>query len=166
MLTIQKAENPIDIDILSQTADEIWHEFFPGIISEEQIDYMIDRFLSPEVLTDQLDEGYEYYFAIDENKQLVGFTVIHPEQDTKKLFLSKIYLYESVRGRGYAGEIFAFIKERAGQLGMQQIYLTVNKHNDTAIPVYQHWGFQATDSVVSDIGLGYVMDDYVMSIAV
>lgn len=27
-------------------AEEIWHEYFPALISEEQIDYMLEKFLS------------------------------------------------------------------------------------------------------------------------
>ena len=26
-------------------AEEIWHEYFPALISEEQIDYMLENFL-------------------------------------------------------------------------------------------------------------------------
>ena len=41
-------------------------------------------------------------------------------------------------------------------------YLTVNKNNTKAISVYKSFGFDITDTVVTDIGGGYVMDDYIM----
>ena len=45
------------------------------------------------------------------------------------------------------------------------IYLTVNKKNKTK-DKYLHWGFKIIDSVVSDIGNNYVMDDYIMELKI
>jgi hypothetical protein len=41
--------------------------------------------------------------------------------------------------------------------------LTVNKRNAKAMAAYQRNGFTLTESVVVDIGGGFVMDDYVMT---
>ena len=48
-------------------------------------------------------------------------------------------------------------------LGKKSVYLTVNKHNDRAVAVYKKIGFELTDSVVTDIGSGFVMDDYIFT---
>ena len=42
-------------------AEEIWHEYFPSLISEEQIDYMLEKFLSFDALLEQIQNGYEYF---------------------------------------------------------------------------------------------------------
>jgi ribosomal protein S18 acetylase RimI-like enzyme len=41
--------------------------------------------------------------------------------------------------------------------------LNVNKHNIKAIGAYRKSGYETVESVVADIGGGYVMDDYVMA---
>ena len=41
-------------------------------------------------------------------------------------------------------------------------YLTVNKYNSSSIEVYKKRGFEITDAAVTDIGSGFVMDDYIM----
>ena len=46
--------------------------------------------------------------------------------------------------------------------GKDYVYLTVNKNNKTAIRAYEKNGFVITTSVVTDIGQGFVMDDYIM----
>ena len=61
----------------------------------------------------------------------------------------------------------AFIKDytkvfdEAERYGKTRVYLTVNKHNDHAIEVYKKTGFVIVDEAVTDIGSGYVMDDYI-----
>lgn len=159
-INIAPALSAVEIGMLSAVAQDIWNEYFPSLISQDQIDYMLDKFLSQRALMDQLFEGYEFYFAVDDEGNVLGFFVIHPEED--RLFLSKIYLFDQARGKGYASDMFDFIEERAKELGLTKIYLTVNKNNHTPIKVYQHRGYETIDSVVTDIGEGFVMDDYIM----
>ena len=45
--------------------------------------------------------------------------------------------------------------------GCDSVYLTVNKKNPVR-KMYEYMGFKIVKSVVTDIGEGYVMDDYVM----
>lgn len=162
-LTYTPARTPEDIHALSAMADHIWHEFFPSILEEEQISYMVDKFLSPSVLTEQLKQGYEYYFTEDDKQNRLGFIVVHPEE--KRLFLSKIYLYKEARGNGYASRMLDFVASLAKDKGLDAVYLTVNKYN-SAEKVYAHKGYKTIDAVVTDIGHGYVMDDYIMELAV
>ena len=51
--------------------------------------------------------------------------------------------------------------EEARGFGKKKVYLTVNKHNYHAIDVYKKTGFVIAKEAVTDIGNGYVMDDYV-----
>lgn len=53
-------------------------------------------------------------------------------------------------------------RTRCWTVGLDKIYLTVNKHNTHAVEVYRHFGFYQIDAVVTDIGGGYVMDDYIL----
>ena len=51
--------------------------------------------------------------------------------------------------------------EEARNCGKKRVYLTVNKHNDHAVEVYKKTGFVIAKEAVTDIGNGYVMDDYI-----
>jgi hypothetical protein len=42
------------------------------------------------------------------------------------------------------------------------MYLSVNKDNELGTRAYLGKGFKVVDSTVSDIGEGFVMDDYIM----
>ena len=61
--TIRKVEKS-DIQALAEKANEIWHEYFIPIIGLEQVEYMIDKYQSVKGLTQQINEGYSYYFVL------------------------------------------------------------------------------------------------------
>lgn len=151
---------------LAVLAEGIWHECFPGIISEEQINYMVERFQSYDAMCRQISgEGYNYFFICHDG-QIAGYTgfVLRPEE--KQMFLSKLYLRSDFRGHGLAS--FA-VDELCGicrREGLERIRLTVNIHNRQAIDVYLHKGFRVIFDQKADIGSGFYMDDHVMELTV
>lgn len=149
------------IQALALMADTVWHEWFPIILTDDQINYMVDKFQSFRAIKEQIEKGYEYYF-ININGTNAGYVGIHVEENTRKMFVSKVYLLKSFRGNGYASEAFEFLEGMALGLQLESMYLTVNKNNQHAIDVYLKKGFKNIRSEVTDIGSGYVMDDYVM----
>lgn len=159
--------NPVtedeDIRCLADMASVIWHEYFPGIINVEQIDYMVDLFLSYEAIKEEIKEGYEFYFE-NNGEENVGFMVVKPEED--RLFISKLYIHEKFRGRGYGSPMFEHAVKIAVERGLRKMYLTVNKENESSINTYKHKGFEIIDSVKNDIGNGFFMDDYIFECSI
>lgn len=153
-----KIESAEQVKNLAAIADEIWHEWFPSILSAEQIDYMVEKFQSEKAMTEQMkNDGYEYYY-IHRNGEHIGYTAI--KNDGKRLFLSKLYLKKEFRGKGYASSAFKLLKEIASERSLGAIWLTVNKYNASSIAVYEKLGFKRIGEGVTDIGNGFVMDDY------
>lgn len=147
-----------DIKKLAAMADEIWHEYFPCILSLQQIDYMVKMFLAFDSIKKEIEEGYQFYFENDGEKN-VGFVVLKPEEE--RLFISKLYIHKDYRGQGYGTPMFEFAKKIAVQYDLDKMYLTVNKYNTSSIDIYKKKNFYIIDSVVTDIGNGYIMDDYI-----
>lgn len=147
---------------LAELADEIWHEYWPELIGADQTDYMVDLFQSPEALTTSIHEDGYVYWLLRDGGDTVGYVGVHPEEDTGKLFISKVYLLANARGKGYATRVIAYLNSFSLVNGLKAMYLTVNKGNDMAIRAYKAKGFETVDKVVSDIGNGFVMDDYIM----
>jgi ribosomal protein S18 acetylase RimI-like enzyme len=50
----------------------------------------------------------------------------------------------------------------ARRQGCRRLVLAVNKNNATAIAAYLKHGFRVVESVVKEIGGGFVMDDHIM----
>ena len=159
MLEFEKIETEKQIKDLATLANEIWHEYFICIITEEQIDYMVEKFQSYTAMSKQIEDGYIYYIAKD-NGQAVGYMGMTPEEE--KMFLSKLYLKKDARGKGYASLMLSFIENICLEKGLNSIYLTVNRYNEHTINVYRRKGFSVVKEQKADIGNGYFMDDYVM----
>ena len=161
-LTIEKETTAAELLETAVLADEIWHECFVGMISDEQIDYMVEKFQSFYPMMKQVSEQNYSYFAVREDGELCGYICVKPEAD-ERFFLSKLYLRSEKRGRGIASYMLERVFEEGRKAGKKRVYLTVNKHNDRAIGVYKNTGFEVIDEAVTDIGSGFVMDDYIMS---
>lgn len=162
MIQFIPVETPNQITQLASIADKVWHEFFPGIITEEQIDYMVEKFQSKEAITKAIaQDGYLYCF-LELNGIYIGYVGARAEETTGKLFLSKLYILKPYRGKGYASETFEFLAGLAEAWNLNTIYLTVNKRNDHSVAVYEHRGFTTVREEATDIGNGFVMDDFIM----
>ena len=159
-----KVSTPGDIATLAELAGSIWHEYFVRIISEEQIDYMVEKFQSAGAIAAQLQGGYEYYF-IRTGGTNAGYFGIKPGDDGR-LFLSKLYLSREHRGKGLSTAAFKYMENLCRDRGLKAIWLTVNRHNDHTVSVYRHRGFRVTEEKVADIGRGFVMDDFIMELPV
>ena len=143
---------------------EIWHEYWTCILSDEQIDYMVDKFQSENAIINQINnENYTYFYIMYDN-QKAGYIGLSSKQDY--LFLSKLYLKKNYRHKGLGKKAFDFIKQFAENNSYNKIRLTVNKYNVNTINAYNKWGFKTIDSVVTDIGNGFVMDDYIMEYSI
>jgi len=155
-----KYEEVKDIKELAHLTSEIWHEYWTCILSAEQIDYMVDKFQSEHAIKEQIaKENYIYFYIICDNEKS-GYIGMSRKSDY--LFLSKLYIKKEYRHKKIGTNAFEFIKEFAQENNYTQIILTVNKYNQNTIDAYNKWNFKTIDSVVTDIGNGFVMDDYIM----
>ena len=159
-INISEIKSDSELRETAELAEKIWHECFVGIISEAQIDYMVEKFQSYEAMKNQLDQQDYCYFAVREDDDLCGYIGVKPEKDDR-FFLSKLYLRSDKRGRGIASLMMERVFAEARACGKKSVYLTVNKHNDHAVAVYKKIGYEIIDEVVTDIGCGFVMDDYI-----
>ncbi|MDY6310766.1 MAG: GNAT family N-acetyltransferase [Cyanobacteriota bacterium] len=155
-----KYEKAVNISKLVALSSLIWHEYWKDYLSEEQIEYMVDKFQSEKAIQHQIQYEHYTYFYIYYNRELIGYIGLALKDDS--IFLSKFYIKKDFRHKGIGTKTFEFIKEAAKQQRRDKITLTVNKHNTNSINAYKKWGFKTVDAVVTDIGGGFVMDDYIM----
>lgn len=159
-MQIEEVKDARLIPVVVSLARAIWTEHYTPIIGAAQVDYMLMKFQSVDALEKQLREGYRY-FLLKYQDGYVGYIGIIPEKATSSMCLSKFYISKSVRGKGFARESVVFIEEICRADKIKTIWLTVNKNNPS-ISIYEKLGFRKKADIVTDIGNGFVMDDFRM----
>lgn len=147
--------------VIKDLAYAIWPFTYGDILSEAQLDFMLDSFYSTANLERQMDNGQIFELLL-EDTNVIGFVAYELNcNETEWLKLHKIYLLPETQGKGFGKFMIDEIVRIAKSNNQQGIYLNVNKYN-TAKFFYEKVGFTIVKEEVIDIGNGYVMDDYVM----
>jgi diamine N-acetyltransferase len=149
-----------DVALLRVMAQRIWRECYPGIISTEQIEFMLEWMYSEEQIRREMIEG-TVWEVVEDSGAPIGFLSFQQEKDGR-VKLNKLYLLPEHQGRGHARPLLDRIVARAQALGAREVWMQVNKGNTRAIAAYQKAGFHTAEEAVFDIGRGFVMDDYLM----
>lgn len=150
--------------LVSDLAHRIWREHYAGVISSDQIEYMLEHFQSVNAIKEAEAKGCEYYL-IRAQFANIGYLALEPCNPQGKMFISKIYILKEYRGNGYARDVIGEVKDMARRLRLQAIWLTVAKNNTLSIAAYEHMGFVNTQDICKEIGGGFVMDDHIMEMA-
>lgn len=150
-----------DIDILIPLAYRIWHLHYPAIISVEQIDYMLERGYTPQVIRDEMHNRGVIWLVIRSGDVMVGFASLGPHAP-QTMKLHKLYLLPEYHGAGIGARALAEVEQIARDNAATALVLNVNRHNAKAIRAYERAGWHVAEEIVADIGNGYVMDDYLM----
>jgi GNAT superfamily N-acetyltransferase len=162
MIEILRVITSEQIAATAKLANEIWREHYTPIIGAEQVDYMIAKYQSPNAIRTQIDQNDLVYYLLYVGRQPAGYFAIQVRSD--EVFLSKLYVSKTYRKQGLAAKAIAFIKSVAADNCLRRISLTINKNNRASLSAYERLGFKSEKAVVTDIGNGFVMDDYILAL--
>ena len=149
--------------LIQALAHKIWPIAYKEILSQAQLDYMLNWMYSIESLTQQMQEGH-HYFGVYEADEIVGFLDVQPNHpEIGVLKLNKIYVLPSCHGKGFGFQLMKFAIDFAKKKEQNTISLQVNRYNK-AKDFYSKIGFKIKEEKDFDIGNGYFMNDYVMEL--
>ena len=151
-----------------QTIAEIaFPKTYTPILSQEQINYMMDWMYSTNSLIKQMpDEGNTFFVARTKTKT-VGFISIRP--DGNDLYhIEKIYILPDFQKKHIGSHLLAKAIDYGKQCNNNKplrIQLNVNRNNP-AVSFYKRIGMHVAETVDKEIGNGFQMNDYIMEIEV
>lgn len=149
-----------DIPIIRQLTFEIWPATYSHIISQQQIDYMLEMMYSPASLIKQMQEQQCTFIIVEENNTPVAFASYN-QTAAQTWKLNKIYILPSQQGKGTGKFILNYIIKEIKKQHAKALQLQVNRHNNAKY-FYEKLGFKIIETADFDIGNGYFMNDYVM----
>jgi len=163
---------PSDVETVGQLARRIWNAHYPSVVSQAQIDFMLDDRYSPQSLLAQMAEGQRFLLASEET-EIVGFLSVSPldriqnpilrgveEATAADWFLHKFYLDVNRHGRGIGKAMLSELARTMPEI--RRLRLQVNRRNENSWQFYRKQGFEIVAEADFEIGGGFFMEDYVM----
>jgi diamine N-acetyltransferase len=148
-----------DIPLIRDLTYKVWPQTYAAILSQEQIDYMLEMMYSEASLQKQFNDGCQFIIIYDEG-EAAGFASY---QEIKPAIykLHKIYVLSSQQGKGTGRFMIDYIASEIRQKGATALQLQVSRKNK-ARNFYEKLDFTVIDEADFDIGNGYFMKDYIM----
>jgi len=161
-----------DRALIRSISERTWPSTYGHIISQEQIDFMLDWMYSDDSLEKQMNTGCEFFIASIKNEisdwDTVGFCSVSPDDEKVEVSrshkLNKLYVLPAAQGTGTGKALLHQAIEVAKAASSSSLFLQVNKHNN-AYTFYLKQGFIKEAEFKFDIGNGFFMDDYVMRLS-
>ena len=148
-----------DIPAVEKLARKIWEKDYTGyIITAEQTEYMLKLMYSQASLQEQVEKNHRFTL-VEEGGTLLGYASVE-ETAPGQLFLHKLYVASSSQRTGLGA---ALLDKIIAHYSPRALSLHVNTHNWRALNFYFRSGFSITGTGLTDIGGGFVMDDFIMS---
>ncbi|KOS05360.1 acetyltransferase [Flavobacterium akiainvivens] len=159
-MEIRKASQE-DYTTIFEIANVTWDNAYKSILSEAQLEYMMDMMYSPSAFTEQLNiKGHHFLMASIDGKDL-GFASYELNYRYGVTKLHKLYVLPQTQGTGMGHALITAVENAAKANGNETVTLNVNRFNK-AIHFYEKNGYANTGAVDVNIGNGYLMEDYVM----
>jgi GNAT superfamily N-acetyltransferase len=152
-----------DIDTLAALARIVWQDAYPGIITQAQIDFMLEQRYDTRRLLAELAMPEVWWDKATLAGELVAFASCLLSATPGEMKLDKIYVDPARQRLGLGGRLIAHVAQRALAQGCNSLILAVNKRNERAIAAYRKHGFVVRQAVCVDIGNDFVMDDFIMA---
>jgi diamine N-acetyltransferase len=154
--------NEIQLADVAALALEIWPQAYSQILSQNQINYMLEMMYSSNNLNIQYRNGQQF-IGIYQLTSLKAFASFEIFLATQKIKIHKIYVHPQMQGSGWGIAMFNFIKSVGITNNCTSLFLNVNKYNK-ALAFYKKLNMHIAKEEIIDIGHGYIMDDYVMEL--
>lgn len=151
-----------ELSVVKSLAFDIWPRVYDYMISSEQIAYMLSMMYNLDKLQQQWGEGVKFV-VLEVEGMPQGFVSFEEKADC--IFLQKLYLRPEMQGQGFGKKMLQVAVDFAIDLKKLSIELTVNRNNKS-LEFYMSQGFQIKEEMDFDIGGGYFMNDYILSLAI
>ena len=138
-----------DRTLIRSISERTWPSTYGHIISQEQIDFMLDWMYSDASLEKQMNTGCEFYIASTQNDNgdldPVGFCSVSPAEEKDKLEnsnthkLNKLYVLPIAQGTGAGKALLNKSIDVAKAAGSTSLFLQVNNFTNKLGEIAWNW---------------------------
>lgn len=152
---------PNEFNIIRDIAERTWPATYGHVLSAAQLDYMLQKGYSGEMLTSDYNQG-TCFLLVEENGRFLAFAAFrHDFKEKGRTHIQKIYVLPEAQGKDIGRMLMREMEKRAIEKGSHKMTLNVNRANK-AQHFYARLGYGIVEIVDIPIGDGYLMEDFVM----
>ena len=159
-----RALNSKELFIIEDLAKVIWPVSFKEMISQEQIEYMLNWMYNPKKLKENHAKGH-HYLLYTEGDEALGFVSYEIKRHKSTIRIHKLYVLHECQKKGIGKILLEHVKKIGLNEKMTHLDLFVNRTNP-AVGFYKIAGFSIDEEIDLDIGNGYFMNDYLMKMKI
>lgn len=160
MIEVRKASTE-DYEIIRDLANRTWFTTYSEILSQEQLDYMLEMMYSLQAYTEQILIKSHHFLLASEEGIFFGFASYELNYHSETAKIHKLYVVPEAQGKGVGQKLLSVIQNEALKNSNDKIVLNVNRFNK-AVNFYQKAGFEKAGEEDINIGNGYLMEDFIM----
>lgn len=165
-----------DVKTIESIARRTWPDAYADLIPAPQIDYMLDLMYAPAAIIKQMADGILFNLLLETENDFpanngnsysgrgnrfraVGFSGHEYNYEPGTTKLHKLYVLPGTQGKGYGRKLIRKVERQARYEGQRRLRLDVNYQNP-ALEFYEHLGFRKLRRHDTEIGHGYLMEDW------
>lgn len=158
-----------DIALVRTMADDVFRKTYAGILSPDQMEYMMDWMYSQDSLLQQITGEGKWFCIAECGGVPAGYVSYEFEgtlEDGRRLYhLQKLYVLPQFQGIGLGKAMLQHVKDALAAFnpGGCLVELNVNRGNP-AVDFYEHNGLVRARQGDFPIGNGYYMNDFIYAI--
>lgn len=155
-----------DIRSIRAMADVVFRQTYAGILSPEQMEYMMDWMYSAESLRSQITDEGRYFYIAEYGGTPAGYVSFEYEgqqvNGLRLYHLQKLYVMPGYQKTGLGRLLLEHVKGRLAEMEPDgcKVELNVNRGNP-AVGFYEHMGMCRDRQGDFPIGHGFYMNDYI-----
>ncbi len=151
----------VDYETIHNLANRTWYATYLSILSQEQLEYMLEMMYRQAAFTEQLSVKNHHFLLAAEGGTPLGFASYELNHLSETARIHKLYVVPEAQGKGVGRKLLSIIENEAIKNSNDKIILNVNRFNK-AVNFYLRTGFVKIGEEDIDIGNGYLMEDFVM----
>ena len=129
--------NTSDTKIISDLAKKIWPVCFRQILTNDQIDNMLQKIYGVSALIEQMEEGQKFWI-VSLSGQDIGYGSAFTKENI--IWLKKLYILPDVQGKGCGKLVIETVVNNYTKFTKMSLF--VHKDNVLAQRFYEYLGFK------------------------
>jgi len=158
-MRIIAADTVEHFDLIEGLARRIVPDFYEPFFERATAEYLVESGHTAAALSAQAGRGYRH-FLLEGDGRPVGYFSLAVEEE--RVLLSHFYVLREFRGRGLGQLAMDFIDREVMAMGGRRIELFVLRENSAAVGLYRKNGFVVAGEVLTRLGNGAVLEDFLM----